>query len=325
MLFELSEISKTDGYSEHDEKWIKVLKEPDGLISALATTEKAFKEVYKHNPKDNFIDEWRFVTKLSEGIVEKHSWILFSRTDKEKTDKQGLIEATAPSIKDKKNVFVKAGKNWVIKYKGKPTTLPDFEKIRYIVYLLERPRVPINVVDLLRAVKKINISEEIKKQSDTMKSAMSEWENLSEVKLNEKGVSLTDLAIDGLTYKEKEKFEDEGHKIHERLIDAKKKNNQQKIDRAQKELEGYKNHLFNEYDIKTHVSTKGIGFSKSHRPGPDIEKARKNVTNQINNAIKDIEKEIPPLAQHLSKHIETGKDCIYRPDDTNVIDWHIIW
>ena len=105
MYFELSEISKTEGYTEYDEQWIKTLEEPNGIISALATTENAFKEVYKHNSKDNFIDEWRFVTKLPEGIDKNYSWILFSRTDKEKTTEQDLIEEVDPSIKNKKNTF----------------------------------------------------------------------------------------------------------------------------------------------------------------------------------------------------------------------------
>jgi hypothetical protein len=90
-------------------------------------------------------------------------------------------------------------------------------------------------------------------------------------------------------------------------------------------LESFKNHLLNEYGIKTNISPRGIKFVQKHRPGPEIERARKNVTNQIKNAIKDIKKEMPTFAQHLSNHIETGKDCIYRPDDTKAIDWHIIW
>ena len=76
--FEISDISNTDGYGEHDEQWIEVLEEPNGLTSALATTENAFKEVYKHNPKVNFIDEWLFITKLPKEVVEEYSWLLFS-------------------------------------------------------------------------------------------------------------------------------------------------------------------------------------------------------------------------------------------------------
>ena len=138
-------------------------------------------------------------------------------------------------------------------------------------------------------------------------------------------MSLTDLALDGLTHVEKDRFEDQGYKILQQLKDAKGNKNQPMIDQAEKEWEGYKNHLFNEYGIKTHASTKGISFVQMHRPGPEVEKARKNVTNHIKNAIKDIEKEIPQLAQHLRKHVETGKDCMYRPDDSNMIDWHIVW
>ena len=73
------------------------------------------------------------------------------------------------------------------------------------------------------------------------------------------------------------------------------------------------------------MSPKGIKFAKMHRLGPEAEKVRKNVSNQISAARADIEKEIPSLAEHLNRHIETGKKCIYRPDESNPIDWYIIW
>jgi hypothetical protein len=79
MFFELSEISKTDGFGELDEPFIELLEGPDDLIR-LGTKPSHFKEVYKDTPHDNFFDEWRIVKKLPEGIVEKYSWILFSRT-----------------------------------------------------------------------------------------------------------------------------------------------------------------------------------------------------------------------------------------------------
>jgi hypothetical protein len=79
MFFELSEISKTNGFDEHDESFIELLEGPD-VLRCLDTKPSHFKEVYKDTPLDNFFDEWRFVTKLPEGIVEKYSWILFSRT-----------------------------------------------------------------------------------------------------------------------------------------------------------------------------------------------------------------------------------------------------
>ena len=91
MFFELSEIRETDGFSERDESFIELLEGPDAL-TWLNTKSGDFKEIYRDTPNDRFFDEWCFVTNLPEGIGEKHSWTLFSRTE-EKTDnhKGGLI------------------------------------------------------------------------------------------------------------------------------------------------------------------------------------------------------------------------------------------
>ncbi len=98
MFFELSKISKTNGFDEHDESFIELLEGPDAL-RCLNTKPSHFKEVYKDTPLDNFFDEWRFVTKLPEGIVEKHSWILFSHTDKGVESVIDLLKSKGASFK----------------------------------------------------------------------------------------------------------------------------------------------------------------------------------------------------------------------------------
>jgi hypothetical protein len=47
-----------------------------------------FKEVYKEPPSQNYRYEWAITTRLSPGIDEEHSWILFSLTGKEKMNKE---------------------------------------------------------------------------------------------------------------------------------------------------------------------------------------------------------------------------------------------
>ncbi|MEA1947001.1 MAG: hypothetical protein U9N83_06825 [Thermodesulfobacteriota bacterium] len=99
MFFELSEISKTDGYEEYNGQFGELLAGSKALIWLGEARPDDFKEVYKKTPHDHFLDEWRFVTILPEGIVEKYSWILFSRTGKENTIKEKMIE------QDKTKVF----------------------------------------------------------------------------------------------------------------------------------------------------------------------------------------------------------------------------
>ena len=88
MFFELSEISKTDGYEEYNGQFRELLAGSKALIWLGEARPGDFKEVYKETPHDHFLDEWCFITILPEGIVEKYSWILFSRTNNEKTTEQ---------------------------------------------------------------------------------------------------------------------------------------------------------------------------------------------------------------------------------------------
>ena len=56
-----------------------------------------------------------------------------------------------------------------------------------------------------------------------------------------------------------------------------------------------------------------------------IEKLRSKITTQIKNSINDINKKIPSLAEYLSRNIERGASCVYRPDPLLNIKWDIRW
>lgn len=133
------------------------------------------------------------------------------------------------------------------------------------------------------------------------------------------------MQINDLTNKEKEGLEDTVCKCQEKLTNAKGRKNQQQIAEAQKEWDRCKEHLLNEYGLKPIVSSKGITFAQRKRPGPEAEKVRKTVTNQIKNALKDIDKANRSLGTHVRNHITTGLYCIYRSDDSRPINWYISW
>ena len=85
-------------------------------------------------------------------------------------------------------------------------------------------------------------------------------------------------------------------------------------------------HLFNEYGLISYKQKNGdIGLVQKKRQKPEFDKVRINVKQQISNAIKDIEKVIPTLSEHLNRYINTGKDCAYQPDPDKFTDWLIRW
>jgi hypothetical protein len=88
MFFELSEDIKKDRYEEYNGQFAEKLAGSNVLVWLGEARPDDFQEVYKDKPHENFLVEWRFVTKRPEDVVIKHSWILFSRTDEEKTTEQ---------------------------------------------------------------------------------------------------------------------------------------------------------------------------------------------------------------------------------------------
>jgi hypothetical protein len=55
--------------------------------------------------------------------------------------------------------------------------------------------------------------------------------------------------------------------------------------------------------------------------GSSVEKARSAITWRIRNVIKKISSTHPKLATHLSKSINTGTFCSYKPEVN--IDWEL--
>jgi len=277
-------------------------------------------ELFFWNNKDFILNNLLFLYADIEGLEKEHDLfesekekipeqdILSDELQKEKAEKAVLAysEESDPAIKNNEYVFSLIGAYWFIKYKGKITLLQDTNKIKYITHLIDKPNIPQHVMDLYNAVNKQPDSNQV-----------------NEKKTYEDGKSLSDLKIDELTADDKDKLEETGYKILQRLMDAKENKNQPAIEQAEKELKFFENHLLNEYGLKTKVTTKAITFFQMDRPGPEIEKARKNVSNQIKSAIKDIEKVLPSLGVHLRTNIDTGTKCTYRLDTSNGIDWYV--
>ncbi|MDH3685815.1 MAG: AAA family ATPase [Myxococcales bacterium] len=57
----------------------------------------------------------------------------------------------------------------------------------------------------------------------------------------------------------------------------------------------------------------GLG-GRARRMGDPVERARKSVYNRIQAALKNLDKELPELAQHLRHSVRTGRTCVYAPE-----------
>jgi len=209
--------------------------------------------------------------------------------------------------------FTLDGNMWKIKFRGKGTSLYNRERIRYIVHLLEYPDRDFYARELYRLVKgqpnEVNI----------------DYNTMSEDQLEKEGLSLTELNIESLSKKEKDRLENIAHDIWEQLREAENKGDQNKIKKANNAWSETKKHLDYRYGIQIIELSKGLKFLKRHRLIKEDENARITVKQQINNAIKEIEEYIPSLSKYLKTHIKTGGTCKYSPDPDKPIKWKIQW
>jgi len=64
----------------------------------------------------------------------------------------------------------------------------------------------------------------------------------------------------------------------------------------------------------------GLG-GRARRMADPVERARKSVYNRIQAALKNLDAELPELAQHLRHNVRTGRTCVYAPEAA--VSWHV--
>lgn len=280
-----------------------------------------FIEVYKKEPGFKFRDDWDFFAKkidddLPDYIDHEFIWCLFQEIpyktieqglNKDKRELLDLIEESYPDVKNKENVFLRVKNNWFIKYKReKIDLLRDIERIRYIPSLLNKSGKEFDNLDLYYAVKnKSNFDPELR-----------------ESQFIQSGMNVSNLD-DNFTKEDIKKFSDVGCSLLKKLNEAKETEDQQEIEKSQQEFEKYRKYLYKEHGIKVLSKKSEVFLEKSYRPGPENERVRNNVKNQIKHALRDIKDAgLPSLAEHLHKHIKTTvKYSIYQPDEQT--PWYI--
>lgn len=120
--------------------------------------------------------------------------------------------------------------------------------------------------------------------------------------------NVSEIVID---QKAKAEYEKKIKKLLIQIEDAQEFNNIERIEKLQKE-----------YDIIVDHLSASLGMGRKPRAkGSSVEKARSAITWRIRNAIKKIGSAHPKLALHLSKSINTGTFCSYKPEVH--IDWEL--
>ena len=216
-------------------------------------------------------------------------------------------------LKRSPNVFALIGRVWFVKFAQREYGLfPDQEKYRYIANVLSlcegNPKAhdaeySIYNTDLCAKVK----GEPIGENPEDTGTALKEF--------GEADLGNCDLS-DKLSLDEFRSFKKQGYDLLDQLWDARMGGNQDRIKKSEKNVDSYRLYLFNEYGIKTGISKdeKKLSFKVRHRPGPELEKLRQVVKNQINNAIKDFDR-MPRFKVHVQHSIRTGTHkTVYTPE-----------
>ena len=316
-LCEIYEIMASKGFAEleaHTE-YYQTAQLPSPFF-ALVNAD--FELVYKRLPKDNFIKEWLFIAKRSDGKfptsavrVSEPFWTLYDSNEdlQDKTTVKKIdnlpIGDIFPDIKKHENVFSLIGDTWIIKYKGKQTVVPNHQKHHYIAHLLKDPGSKILVPDLVSKIKGHQSHDEIPEEIKEEDLDTSKLEDEQDVQENEK---LLEICYDCYT----------------KLNEAKKTKDKEVKQKAEDAWKECRRHMLDEHGLKIIIikHTQDIIFKKLYRPTAEMEKARHVVNKQIVNSIKTIEKFLPDLAEHLLRNIKkTRTYAIYKAEDPPV--WHI--
>ena len=220
-----------------------------------------------------------------------------------------VIEEELPSLKDEKNVFKCVGDNWYVKFRGgKPITFSNLERLRYIVHLLGKPNYEFNNYNLFNVVKGhiTNLEESPK-----------DFEEGTE--LSALDIKLSDNEINSL--------EEVANNIFYDLKKAEKTDNRALKEEAKEKFKSYKSYMLNTHGIKVWIGKYQLIFKLMDRPGPEAEKVRLNIRNQVRLAKKDIGKGLSELEIHLDDCIFLkSRYAIYEPQRSKTdksIRWHI--
>jgi hypothetical protein len=217
-------------------------------------------------------------------LTEDYGGEALSIAEAEQPLNQLVPPVAAPGIQ---RIFQKTGEIWSLQFNAKSVSVNHRIGIAYIAHLLRSPGHSISCLELQGAV-----------NGNSGTIAMLGEEDKIELYT---GDSVADEVLDQTARKQ---YKDRLDSIDKELVEAKRNNDTAHLERLTKE----KQMLVDELKSKT-------GFAgRPRRFATGSERARKAVSSAIKNAMRNIKKYHPELAEHLMKHVELGLFCSYEGD-----------
>lgn len=171
--------------------------------------------------------------------------------------------------------FLREGETWLVAFGNESTRMKDADGLRYLAYLVSRPRVPVPVVELF--------AERANATADAPPASGDAGEVLDREAIASYRARARDLKED--------------------LEEAEARNDRGAAERARTEL------AFLEQEL-----SRGVGLGgRSRKASSDHERVRVNVTTRIRKTIEKLHTDAPRLARHLEAAIKTGTTCAYEP------------
>ncbi|MBA4066512.1 MAG: hypothetical protein C0501_22965 [Isosphaera sp.] len=196
------------------------------------------------------------------------------------------------------NLFRREGSGWHICYSGaKAFWLPNSKGLNYVAHLLQRPKVSVEVLELVAAVGQLNGSR--------LRNA--EYSQMSTEDLSGMGLSVSGLGGSGrkLDLECASQVRKRWSELQEEIEEARSDGDPGRVERAQREVQELARYMEEGLDW----------WGRPREDGAARERARLSVRKAIWAAVESIQRSDPRLGQHLDKSVTTGASCSYDPGE----------
>lgn len=229
---------------------------------------------------------------------------------------------------DNQYYIINKGEYLEIRFENEKKTLRNLKGMQYIIPLLKKPWTPINVTVLRSTVTK-SIDGAAIYGSDTeaqLRIHGTSLSDFSEEQFNQDGMTLSDTAPNKVTEHELKIIKQSAEHLSEKLQRAKASKRIEEIEEITEHIEDFRKGILNEYSLRSSVKDDEIIIAnyQMKRLGPDREKDRQNVKNNIEKTLERIKAQgLQKLYEHLKKYINGGEMYSYSPIPEEQPSWRI--
>lgn len=191
------------------------------------------------------------------------------------------------------HTMVREGEYWTLRYDGRICRVKDARGMGYLAQLIAVPHQEVHVLDLSMEPAPEAVAPEHAREVSRALGRMA-------------GVAPLDA-------KARAAYEARSRELLSELEEARRHQDLGRLERLEHEREMLEQELTRAF---------GLG-GRARASGAPAERARINVTRAIKSAIRKIAEHHPELGHHLSVTIRTGTFCVYSPDPSRPVAWHV--